>query len=618
MMIHEISCFNEFSPFPAYSEREAWVSLPEKVKDRYCSEAKKLLNCEWPTLTASLYLEFSRSGNRSEFEGRYFGRRYKLLTLLLAECISGSGEYLDKIIDGVWLIAEESTWVPPAHLDKSKVMPSSLANELPYPGEEPYVDLFAAETAALFSWVYYFLGEALAARAPLLVKRMEWEVERRIFLPFLNHNNFSWMGLADDKPVNNWNPWINSNLLSAFLIFAKSFPRFQEGINKTIASINRFIDGYAEDGGCDEGSGYFSKAAASLFDFIEELNQITDASYLYRSSKLRNMAAYIHKVYIAGNYFVNFADAAPEAHIPIALMQRTGEKIGDADLCNFAAWLQKSNSDKGEFLAERGFSIYRLLADIFTPPPSADKEAAPVLPEVSWFPGIQVVCARDNSGGATDSGLFFAAKGGHNNESHNHNDIGNFILYCDGAPVVIDAGVETYTKFTFNEKRYSLWTMQSCYHNTPAINGRDQLYGLEYRASDVIFSHDAGTVKLSMDIADAYPGDAGIQSYKREFIFRRNESLLVTDTYLLGECAAPPVLHLLCREKPRTAGTGLLLGGTVQLEFDAAALDSALDEIPLTDPKMAADWHKDKLYRLRLTVTSAAKSGEVKLRFFKK
>jgi hypothetical protein len=213
------------------------------------------------------------------------------------------------------------------------------------------------------------------------------------------------------------------------------------------------------------------------------------------------------------------------------------------------------------------------------------------------------------------AGLFFSAKGGHNDESHNHNDVGNFLLYCDGMPVLIDAGVETYTKTTFNEQRYSLWAMQSCYHNTPTINGEDQLPGREYGASDVVFSDETGNLTFSLDLAGAYPAAAEVQSYRREFTFRQGGELAVTDSYLLGACKSPPVLNLLCHDEPAAAGNGLLLSGKVRLDYDAAALDRTVEVIPLHDPKMSADWKKDTLYRLRLTVKGRAASGEIRLRF---
>ena len=53
------------------------------------------------------------------------------------------------------------------------------------------------------------------------------------------------------------------------------------------------------------------------------------------------------------------------------------------------------------------------------------------------------MAARSSQG--SERGFYVAAKGGHNAESHNHNDVGSFIVYADGYPALIDVGVEAYT-----------------------------------------------------------------------------------------------------------------------------------------------------------------------------
>jgi hypothetical protein len=121
----------------------------------------------------------------------------------------------------------------------------------------------------------------------------------------------------------------------------------------------------------------------------------------------------------------------------------------------------------------------------------------------SWLEDMGAMTARENAD--TYKGLFLAAKGGHNSVSHNHNDVGTFIVYSDGEPVFVDAGIEDYTAKTFGKERYNLWTMQSAYHNLPTVNGVMQKYGKEYQAIDVNYSVTADTVQFSMDIAKAYP-----------------------------------------------------------------------------------------------------------------
>jgi hypothetical protein len=608
-MIQETGDIGEFKPFPAYTDRRSWGSLPEETKGCFTEPAKKLKNYEWPVITAVSLLDFYRNGNRARHGDLYFGRRRVLLDLLLAECIEGRGEYLDDIINGVWLICEESSWVIPAHLNSNLQRRHSGEpfKEIADVEAGIYIDLFAAETGALLSWVYYFLGDAIGALSPIIKRRIEVEVERRILVPYLDRIDYQWSGLDHDEPVNNWNPWINSNVLAAYLVFSKIFRAAGRGVRKTIRSVNRFLHFYAEDGGCDEGPAYFDKAGAALFDYIEELGQVTDVSYLYKTSKIRNMASYIYKVYIGRNYYVNYADAAPMISEPAGVLNRVARKDGDDTLLGFTAYLKQNGYCSS---GEKAFMVYRRFSDLFNAP--AEGRGPLQVPQVSWFEGIQVLSARDRAGSL--EGFFFSAKGGTNGESHNHNDIGNFLLYRDSVPVLVDAGVETYTKFTFNEKRYTLWTMQSCYHNTPTINGADQLPGAEHRAENLNFESGGGVTRLSLDIAGAYPGDAGIESYRRDFTFKHGESLLVEDRYRLKEAKAPLVLNFLCHQRPRLEEGRALLSGKVRMEY-GQGFEPAVEEIVLKDEKILGDWKKDTLYRLRLTKKDTGLSGTVSLVF---
>jgi len=123
----------------------------------------------------------------------------------------------------------------------------------------------------------------------------------------------------------------------------------------------------------------------------------------------------------------------------------------------------------------RWYSFNRALPEVFTWEELSQIEAEPPYLRDAFMDGIQVMTARERSG--SDLGLYLAAKGGHNSESHNHNDIGNFIVFANGQPMLIDAGVGTYTAATFGANRYSIWTMQSAYHNLPTVNGIMQQAG---------------------------------------------------------------------------------------------------------------------------------------------
>jgi hypothetical protein len=334
---------------------------------------------------------------------------------------------------------------------------------------------------------------------------------------------------------------------------------------------------------------------------------------IYWQEKIKNIAAYIYKVHIGGRYYVNFADASPRVSVPAALLTRAGRDVGDTELVNFAGWLM-NNGYAGRQYECVDSKIYRILKNITEHEQNTALKGHITAPAGNWFDGIQVMTARDAAG--SHGGFFVAAKGGNNAESHNHNDIGSFILYKDSVPVIIDAGVETYTKKTFSSQRYEIWTMQSCYHNLPRINGADQMSGREARADCVHYTDDGAAAELSMELKAAYPAEARINTYRRQFVFERGKGLTLTDKYELADCTEPIVMNLLCGEEPICGRDGeVKLSGGVTLSYEGGVFSTAVDEISLTDPKLLEEWGVRALYRLRLTRTGMEKTGEFTLRF---
>jgi len=131
---------------------------------------------------------------------------------------------------------------------------------------------------------------------------------------------------------------------------------------------------------------------------------------------------------------------------------------------------------------------------------------------------------------------FLRAKADFNAESHNHNDIGSCLMYFDGKPCLIDVGREEYVAKTFSSRRYEIWTMQSGYHNLPAINGTDQMQGAEYKAKNSTFTVNAKSATFSTEIAGgAYTKDAKVKSWVRSYTLNRGKSFVINDKFELSE-----------------------------------------------------------------------------------
>ncbi|MBN1877411.1 MAG: heparinase II/III family protein [Anaerolineae bacterium] len=613
---------DKWHPFPTRAEREAWTALPADAREAKIALGEALLDYDWPSLPATLFLEYARNGNRSNYEAVRYARRYALRDLVLAECMEGQGHFLDQIVNGIWLICEETYWGVPAHISAQKAgvgLPDV---------EEPTVDLFAAETVMLLAWTLYLLEESLDTVSPLVRPRILYESRRRVLDPCLERDDFWWMGfLTAGHSVNNWNPWINSNWITAVLLLEEDVQRRVAALSKIFRSLDVFIDHYAEAGGCDEGPGYWGRAAASLFDCLELLYSATEGAIdVYDRPKIRNMGAFIYRTHIYDHFFVNFADASAINYPSVSLVFRYGRCTGDADMMAFGAWLYAYGAPDAK---QRSDSIGRELPMLFTLDELLAISPKQPLPRDAWFDDIQVMVARDQGGSA--DGFFVAAKGGHNAESHNHNDVGNFIVYVDGKPVLVDAGVGTYTRKTFSPQRYEIWTMQSAYHSllptvdgVPFGNGVQQAPGHEFAARDVVYAADEDKAQFALDLAGAYPPEAHIASWKRALTLERGQAVQIEDTYVLTGPASIITLSLVspCEIVQEQAGVlrfkatpfgQAYTSGEARVAYDAGIFTVAFETIPITDTRMGGVWG-DHLNRVLLRAENPARQGKWKFR----
>jgi hypothetical protein len=193
------------------------------------------------------------------------------------------------------------------------------------------------------------------------------------------------------------------------------------------------------------------------------------------------------------------------------------------------------------------------------------------------------------------------AQGGHNNESHNHNDVGNFIVYCDGRPALIDVGVETYSAKTFSDQRYDIWTMQSAYHNCPTVNGVMQSPGREFAAKDLSFSSSGRSARLAMDIANAYPKEAGIKKWKRSWNFDGGNTIVVMDDFAIAEAKGDTYFTLMSAVPVEVEkGSAVILGDGFKLRITYDKnLSPEIEPITITDPRLKNSWG-DKIFRIKL------------------
>jgi len=256
-------------------------------------------------------------------------------------------------------------------------------------------------------------------------------------------------------------------------------------------------------------------------------------------------------------------------------------------------------------------SLARSLPDVLCAREIRTAQKADALGRDAWYPALRLMTAREKAG--TTDGFYLAVQAASNGRSHGHNDSGSYIIFHDGDPVIIDPGVEAYTAKTFSAERYTIWTMQSAYHNLPTIGGVLQHEGA-YAASDGRYSTDDAGARMTMNLATAYPTEAGVSRWMREITLDRKAGMVrVNEDFALAK-SVPVALSFMTSRVPSDAKGVVTFHSAnagvkdVSLKYDAAVLRFSSEKIELQDEGMRRSWGP-VLYRVRLTTVSDVSRG---------
>ena len=536
----------------------------------------------YPMRKATDFLAFVREGSRQRDEAPYFARRRKLCAAVLDLSLLGNESALDDVADGLWCICEETSWVISAH-NRNAIpdAPSPARRPLPEP-DCIYIDLFAAQTGMILALTLAMAGEALDRLTPMLRRRAEREIRQRILLPFLDRDDYWWMGQTR-KDLCNWTPWIVSNILLTGWLQPMARENRLSLTERCCRMLDRWLDVVPADGGCDEGVGYWNMAGGALLDCLETLERLTDGRMVFwTDEKLRGILRFPLRMEIAPGVFANFADCDARPPLSGERLQLAGEKLGDPALTAMGSCLRGSLAD-----TLRDVPHFSRTLRMLTHP--AVPAAVQAQPGDEWLPDLQVRMVRRG-------GFALCCKGGHNGESHNHNDVGSFILYLDGEPQIVEAGNMVYTAKTFSEERYSLWNIRSAYHSVPLIGGYEQRPGAAFAARSVSCLPDG----LQVDLAGAYGPEAGAKAVLRTWRLSAGGLSLRDETVL----ASPkPVTWFFLLRNPPVLAPGTAAAGKLRIIYPAG-LRASVEEIPVTDARMAKSW-PGSLWRLSLEAEAA-------------
>jgi hypothetical protein len=613
-------------PAPDVTDRSFWASgrvTGALAPTLAAADAER--GTPWPQTLASQYARFFRDGDRTVYEGHVAARHARLTRATLAALLDPRAEHVDEVVDGILLLCEQSTWCWAAHDDTferfGRVTPTVT---------EPYLDLGAGEVAAQLAWIDHLLGPALDERAPGVRWRVRRETQARVLRPFTEQRDWWWLGV--DHPIMNWSPWIQGNVLAANLALEED-PDRRRAVSALVAEgIGAYWASLPADGGVDEGYHYWWLGAARALEAQDLLGFAGIEPEPAALDRIRATVAFPHSMHLGGDWYVNVADGAarPLATWPWNVVHAWALRVGDDAAVRHAASYRGLPGGLFDEFTSLPRAV-RMLSDAAWA--GAPIGASPLVGR-AVFPSTGVAVARTAPGSAR--GLAVSVKGGHNDENHNHVDVGSVIVALDGVPFVVDAGKPTYRAGTFGPDRYDLWVVRGDWHNVPRIRGMEQAPGEEFSARDFDVSDGGQTWRARLDLAGAYPVD-GLEHWWREVALEPGaEAVTVEDSWSFSSGGAQPSAGGSASTDRRALPDSLtawhwLLAGDVTLApgratvrftpegaepsaralaltWDAEAADAAVDVRELDDPELAAVWGKH-LTRLRLTARTETLSG---------
>jgi len=452
---------------------------------------------------------FVETGDRDIFEKEYFKRRNNCSYISIAYWLTEKEIYKRALIDLIYHICDEFTWCVPAHAD--------LKEEPTIDYMVGMIDLFQSETGRLLVDVVAMVGDKL----PYYVNdRVKYEIRRRI-IQSIQTRKFGWQH-KDCR--NNWAAVCAAGAGVAVLHYATEEEK-QIILPLLNESMERFLSGFNDDGCCLEGYaywnygfGYFLIYAMAILDYSEgKIN-------LFKNDKIKQIALYPQRVRMGKSKIVSFSDGGSEFTFSPGMFSLL-RKIYGKEVLYPSLDLATMQGNVYSFKELLWFDTeYKADEDIFLTTYFNDSE---------WF----VKQGKKYS---------FAAKGGHNNEPHNHNDIGSFMIVTkdDDIPLT-DLGAPIYRKETFDPQyRYTILNNSSSGHSVPIINGQYQIEGSNYRAKNIKTGIDC----FELDMEDAYQSDM-VKKINRKFTFNEN-SVILHDSFELSNETKDVVERMISCTRP--------------------------------------------------------------------
>ena len=482
---------------------------------------------EIETTKFSKFRLFKDKGDRTAYQEVFFKRQHRSYAMILMCLLYPENEqYLELLQDTIWEICDQYVWALPAHIGNIEV------------NDNCEMDLDATTMAMAFAICKEVLSDRLH---PLIKSRIDYEIDRRIIKPFME-KRWHW-----EYRANNWTAVCSGATGCVFMLNRPElFELVRDRINENMAD---YLRSYYDDGVCVEGPGYWSYGFGYYMEYARMQKEFTKGRYnLVDTEKVKNISMFLQRLFLDKDVIVNYGDCGSNVTVPGGFMYGLRSVFGsDVDIPKKERLTYEVHYFPAMLRAFTDFDESYVSADI-------SNEATYYMGDYGWF-----VKRCEKYG--------FGARGGSNGESHNHNDVGSFILSIDNEQVLIDMGGRPYTRQYFEDGvRYTFLETSSRGHNLPIINGE---YQKNIPNTGSTTSYENGV--FSVEFASVY-GIKELSKLTRNYSFTDNSVTVCDNLEIEGNFA---LTERLVAYKEPIIKNGEVIVGKAHIKFDTDILEAS-------------------------------------------
>ena len=522
-----------------------------------------------PQLTYTLYRNVQRFTDRLPYQAVRNERRTRT-ALAAMKVVLGDDGYLDLLHDYVWATCEETNWMLP---------------QVDHMGIELRVPATAMDLAEIVV--------ALSGRIEEKVQnRVRQEIEDRVLIPYLRHpNGYHWY-----RGTNNWNGVINGSIGCCFLLLERDTERLARALEIVLTGLDAFLEtAFEPDGASGEGTGYWMYGLSNFICFSEMLRNRTRGTIdLLATDRVKQIARYPIDVMLSSGRYFAYSDCRESVRLEAGLATRLIERTGVEDLRGALAEPAGVSMGLGRFHTAWRNALWWDGA-----------RPDPVKLEDRWLRESDIV--RLVSQTRDGASVVLAAKAGHNGVSHNHNDIGGFVLHVAGESLLCDpeSGLyDLYRRYGQNKNPFA----NSIGHSVPKIGDAPQSKGAAFGGKITSCEMTGDEKRVVMEIAGAYEVP-GLEGLERTLVLREGEVVIEDRVSFEGNGQEVEEAFVTWSEPAIDGSTAMIPGEGHDLELTIEEPSGASWQVQAFEEESEANGKKGVLRRLTFLASGETSVG---------